>query len=256
MTHKVLGVVPARMGARRFPGKPLHPIKGRTMLDHCYRRATLYPGWDDLVVATCDAEISDYCDQEGIPCVMTSGTHTRALDRVAEAMAVVFPDFTPEDIVVCVQGDEPLLGPDVLAQVIEPLQTEAELDATLLACPIVEEEVFLNPDTVKIIHDLKGNALYSSRSPIPFTHEFSPETGALRIGGIFGFRRAALEQFTDLPESPLEIKESCDSNRLYDNGLTQRVCVMSTRPYFSVDSEADVARVEAALETDSLWGSY
>ena len=126
----------------------------------------------------------------------------------------------------------------------------------MLGVPIVDEALYLNPDIVKIVHDLNGDVMYTSRSPIPYAKEFTPELGAMRVGGIFGFKRNFLKWFTETPESPLEIRESCDSNRVYDNGFKQRLAPVPYRPYFSVDSPEDVALVEAALEDDALWGKY
>lgn len=253
---KTIGIVPARMGAGRFPGKPLHPIAGRSMLEHCVRRARFYGGWDVLAVATCDDEIRDFCDANGFPVVMTADTHTRALDRVAEAAGKCGVDVNDDDIVVCVQGDEPLLGPDVIEAVVGPFAADAEVEATMLAVPIVDEETFLNPDIVKLVHDMKGDVLYTSRAPVPYMKTFRADGGAMRVGGIFGFRWHALKWFTETPESPLEIAEACDSNRVCDNGRRQRIAPIPFRNYQSVDSPADVARVEAMLETDFLWGKY
>ena len=187
---------------------------------------------------------------------MTADSHTRALDRVAEATAKCGLDVAEDDVVVCVQADEPLLGPDVMAAVTGPFEDDASVDGTMLAVPIVEEKLYRNPDIVKIVHDLTGRVLYTSRSPVPYCEEFSPELGAKRVGGIFGFRWHFLKTFTSLPESPLEIKESCDSNRLLDYGYHQRIAPIPYRPYFSVDSPEDVALVENALEDDPLWGTY
>jgi 3-deoxy-manno-octulosonate cytidylyltransferase (CMP-KDO synthetase) len=121
---------------------------------------------------------------------------------------------------------------------------------------IVDEAQFRNPDIVKLVHDRKGDVLYTSRSPIPYCKSFSPALGARRIGGIFAFRWRHLKRFTALPESPLEIAEACDSNRLIDNGLRQRVAPVPYRPYFSVDSPSDLALVEGAIRDDPLWGRY
>jgi 3-deoxy-manno-octulosonate cytidylyltransferase (CMP-KDO synthetase) len=126
----------------------------------------------------------------------------------------------------------------------------------MLAVPIVDQEIFNNPDIVKIAHDIKGNVLYTSRSPIPYCKEFSSETSAKRVGGIFAFRWHFLKWFTELPESPLEISESCDSNRICDNGKFQRIAPIPYRPYYSVDSPQDIAIVEAAMKEDPLWGKY
>lgn len=252
---KTIGIVPARMAATRFPGKPLHPICGRPMLEHCYLRAKMFGGWDVLAVATCDEKIKSFCEEKGFPVIMTSPEHKRALDRVAEAATKCGVDVEDDDIVVCVQGDEPLLGPDVIEAVLAPFD-DIDVNGTMLAVPIHDEETFMNPDMVKLVHDLNGNVLYTSRSPIPYMETFDPKAGAKRVGGIFGFKWHFLKWFTETPESPLEKAEACDSNRICDNGFFQRIAPMTFRPYQSVDSIEDVARVEKAMPGDPLWGKY
>lgn len=253
---RLIGVVPARMAASRFPGKPLHPILGRTMVEHVYERAKLYDRWDDLCLATCDDEIRAFGKAKGYPVVMTADTHTRALDRVAEAVTLLETPAADDDIVVCVQGDEPMLHPDMIAAVVDPIEADTDVQGTILAVHIVDEELYRNPDIVKLVADINGDVLYTSRSPIPYAKEFSPEIGAHRIGGIFGFRNRFLKTFTSMPESPLEVQEACDSNRFLDNGFRQRVAPMPHRPYFSVDSPSDIALVEQNMEADPLWGAY
>lgn len=253
---KTVGVVPARMAASRFPGKPLFKICGRPMVEHVFRRAQLFGAWDGLCLATCDTEIESFGLSQGWPVVMTSDKHTRALDRVAEAAAKCGVTLDDDDLVVCVQGDEPMLHPDMIAAVIRPLEEDAGVLCTVLAMHIVDEDVFRNPDTVKIIHDMKGNVLYTSRSPVPYCKKFSPALGARRIYGIFGFRWHFLRTFTALPASPLEVLESCDSNRIMDHGYRQRIAPYPNRPSFSVDSPEDTARVEAAIRQDEFWGKY
>ena len=252
---KILGFVPARMSASRFPGKPLHNIAGRPLLEHCYLRARLYDRWDKLVITTCDDKIRTFAEDKDYPVIMTSTTHTRALDRVAEA-AEKYGDVEDGDIVVCVQGDEPLLGPDMIEAIIKPFFDDPEVEGTVLSVPILDEEIFFNPDMVKLVHNLKGDVLFTSRAPIPYATSFSPDIGAKRVGGIFGFRWYFLKWFTSLQESPLEISEACDSNRIYDNGRRQRIAPAPIRPYISVDSPEDIARVEAVIENDFLWGQY
>ncbi|GAB6052597.1 3-deoxy-manno-octulosonate cytidylyltransferase [Magnetospira thiophila] len=254
---KTIGVVPARMAASRFPGKPLHPICGRPMLEHCFERSKLFAGWDGLFLATCDIEIKQFAEAKGYPVLMTAATHTRALDRVAEAAANCGLSLDDDDVVVCVQGDEPLLGPDVIEAVLKPFSDDPTVKGTMLAVPIQDEETFLNPDIVKIVSDMAGDVLYTSRAPVPYAKGgFSKDLGAMRVGGIFGFRWHFLRWFTETPESPLEIKESCDSNRICDNGFRQRIAPIPYRPYVSVDSPSDVARVEAVMKQDVWWGRY
>ena len=216
----------------------------------------MFERWDGLYLATCDEEIRAFGEANGFPVLMTATTHVRALDRVAEAAETCGLDLADDDIVVCIQGDEPLLGPDMIEAVIKPFDEDPTVRGTLLAVSIEDEETFLNADTVKIVHDLKGDVLYTSRSPIPYAESFSPELGAKRVGGIFGFRWEFLKWFTATPESPLEAKEACDSNRICDNGFRQRIALAPARPYVSVDSPGDVARVEAFMTEDSLWRKY
>jgi 3-deoxy-manno-octulosonate cytidylyltransferase (CMP-KDO synthetase) len=253
---KILGIVPARMAASRFPGKPLKPILGRPLIEHCFVRARMYPHWDGLYLATCDDPIRDFAASRAFPVVMTGSHHIRALDRVAEAAVNCGLELASDDLVVCVQGDEPLLGPDVIEAVIKPFRQDQGMRATMLAVPIVDEPTFLNPDIVKIVHDLKGNVLYTSRSPVPYCKTFSPDLGAMRVGGIFGFRWELLQWFTQTPESPLERAEACDSNRLCDNGVFQRIAPIPYRPYVSVDSPEDVALVERYMVSDPYWALY
>lgn len=253
---KIIGIVPARMAASRFPGKPMFPLLGRPMVEHCFRRAALFDRWDGLYLATCDREIADFGAAQGFPVVWTKDTHTRALDRVAEAAEKCGQDVADEDVVVCVQGDEPMLRPDMIAAVIKPLEDDPAADGTLLAVHVTDEEMYRNPDIVKVVHDVHGNVLYTSRAPIPYCKRFSAELGARRVGGIFAFRWRFLKVFTAMPESPLEIKEACDSNRICDNGYRQRAALYPATTYFSVDSPADATLVEANLAADPLWGKY
>jgi 3-deoxy-manno-octulosonate cytidylyltransferase (CMP-KDO synthetase) len=255
-SETVVGVVPARMASSRFPGKPLKPILGRPLVEHCFLRAQLAERWDGLYLATCDEEIRAFAEAKGFPVIMTANTHARALDRVAEAARACGLPLGPADIVVCVQADEPLLAPDMIDAVLRPFAEDPTVEGTMLAVPIVDEETFRNPDIVKIVHDLKGDVLYTSRSPIPYCRTFTPALGAKRVGGIFGFRLRFLEWFAGAPESPLEVAEACDSNRILDNGFRQRIAPVPWRPYVSVDSPADVAKAEAAMRDDPLWGRY
>ena len=160
------------------------------------------------------------------------------------------------DVVVCVQGDEPMLHPDMIAASVRPLQEDPSVPCTVLAAEIIHEKQFINPDTVKIIHDIKGDVLYTSRSPVPYCKKFTPELGARRIYGIFAFRWYFLKVFTGMPESPLELLESCDSNRILDNGYRQRIAPYLFTPSYSVDSPTDIMLVESAMQSDPLWGKY
>jgi len=253
---KIIGVIPVRMGSSRFPGKPLFRIAGMTMLEHVWHRAKMYHDWDELFLATCDDEIKEFADSKNIPCIMTSNKHERALDRVAEAVEKSDFIINGNDIVLNVQGDEPMIRPDMITATVRPMLNDAEVNGVVLSMPITDEEQFNDPNTLKIIHNIKGDILYTSRAPIPYCEEWSPNIGAKRIYGIFGFRWNFLQKFTHTPESPLEIVESCDSNRLYDNGLTQRVAFYPYIDSFAVDTPEDAAKVEKYIKNDPYWVKY
>mgnify|MGYP003956619527 CR=1 FL=1 len=245
------------MGASRFPGKPLHPILGRPMIEHVFERARRFGRWDYLGICTCDEEIKAFAEDRSYPVIMTSDSHTRALDRVSEAVQKCGLDVAEDDIVLNVQGDEPMMHPDMIAATIKPMEDRKDIHATMLAMEIVYEEQFLNPDILKIIHDLDNRVLYTSRAPIPYRKSGTFAPGHVRrIYGIFGFRWHFLKLFASLAESPLELKEACDSNRLYDNGYHQYIAPYPFQPSFSVDSLADIEAVEAHMEQDALWGKY
>ena len=253
---KIIGIIPARMGATRFPGKPLAKIHGMTMIEHVYRRALMYNRWDLLALSTCDNEIKDFAESINIPVIMTSNSHVRALDRVCEAVENSKIDINDNDIVLNVQGDEPMVRPSMIEATIQPLIDDIEVGGTILGLPIIEESQFYDPNILKIVHNLKNDILYTSRSPVPYCKKFSSKIGVHRIYGLFGFRWHYLKKFTALHESPLEINESCDSNRLYDNGLTQRIAKHSYIDSFSVDSPDDLKKVEKYILQDDLYQQY
>jgi len=253
---KVIGLIPARMASSRFPGKPMFNIFNRPMVEHVYRRADLYKGWTHLGLATCDKAIEDFGKSKDWKVLMTSDKHTRCLDRIAEAAPMLVPDIDDNDIVVCVQGDEPMLHPEMIEATIKPLLDDKDVHCTVLAMDIIEESEYLHRDVVKIVHNLKGDVLYTSRSPIPHADVFSPSIGAKRIYGIFGFRWHRLKTFTSLSESPLEIQESCDSNRFFDNDYKQRIASFRYVPSFAVDNPNDIQKVEGSMRSDPYWGKY
>ena len=256
---KIIGVVPARMGSSRFPGKPLYPIFGRPMVEHVFERAKLYKNWNHLCLATCDKEIEEFGKSKNWPVIMTSDSHTRCLDRVAEAIEKCGQDVVDNDIIVCVQGDEPMLHPDMIDAVVKPILNNPEVVCTVLGMNIIDDAQFRDPNTVKIIHDIAGNVLYTSRAPIPYCKTLTPEVGARRIYGIFAFKWHALKQFNQMQESPLELVESCDSNRICDNAYHAFKQTVAPYPYahsFSVDSPSDIHLVEGKMKEDVLWGKY
>lgn len=253
---KVFGFIPVRMGSSRFPGKPLVLIHQYTMLEHVWHRAAMYSHWAGLFVCTCDEEIQLFCHNKNIPVVMTADTHDRALDRVAEAAKNCPTKIDDGDIVVCIQGDEPMMQPDMIDAVCKPFGEDASVESTVLSMHIVSEDVYRSPDAVKLVADIYGDVLYNSRAPIPHCNEFSEDIGARRIYGIFGFLRYHLEQFTKTESTSLELLESCDSNRICGSGIKQRIAPYPYIPSFSVDRAVDRELVEREIVNDSLWGKY
>lgn len=254
---KIIGVVPARMSASRFPGKPLHKILGMPMIEHVYKRAAMYSKWDSLVVATCDKEIEQFAVIKKMPVIMTGDHHTRALDRVAEAVELMGPSVSDDDIIVCVQGDEPMLHPDMIDAVIAALIEDKQQAGAILSMHITEESIWLNPDTVKVIHNANGEVLYTSRAPVPYSKKpFSPNLMARRIYGIFSFRWKYLKAFTTHAETRLEQLEACDSNRILDMKFRQCIAPYPYLPSYSVDSLSDISLVEQHMANDDLWKIY
>ena len=253
---KIIGVIPARMAASRFPGKPLYKIHGKAMIEHVFLRANLYKDWDRLVVATCDEEIKNFSESKNFPVVMTGDHHTRALDRVAEAVENL-SGTADDDIIICVQGDEPMMRPDMMDAVVAPLLADETIPCTVLAMHITDHELWLNPDTVKIIHNDKGEVLYTSRSPIPFCKgEFSEDLMARRIYGILAFRWKYLKEFTANNETRLELLEACDSNRILDMHFTQHIAPYPSIQSFSVDSPSDIELVKSHILDDGITSLY
>jgi len=248
-----IGIVPARMKASRFPGKPLAKILGKPMLHHVMNRANLYPNWDKLVLATEDKEILNWAEEDGWDCYMTSDTHVRCLDRVAEAASLAVGDIKDDDLIVCVQGDEPILHPDMIEKVIDAAILDPEAPCSVLCIEIKDEEQYRNKDIVKVVHDTNNNVLYTSRAPIPYSVKFTEQLNAKRIGGIFAFKWWFLKQYAKMSPAPLELIEACDSNRICGSGFKQKVADIEYRPCFSVDSPEDIKLVEKHMADDKYY---
>lgn len=254
---KTIGIIPARMAASRFPGKPMYPILGRPMVEHVFLRAKMYAGWDRLALATCDQEIERFAKSKGVPTIMTGDHHARALDRVAEAVERLGEPVAEDDIIVCVQGDEPMMRPDMIDAVLAPLLKDPGIPGTILAMHLTDESIWRNPDTVKIVHSESGEVLYTSRAAVPYCKgAFTAAHMARRIYGIFGFRWRYLKAFTAHAETRLERLESCDSNRILDMPFRQHIAPYPNIESFSVDSPTDIVLVEKHMISDQIWARY
>lgn len=244
MTHtRTTVVIPARMASSRFPGKPLVPILGLPMVEHVRRRALLAAGVDEVVVATCDRSIFDAVTAVGGRAVMTADTHERCTDRVEEAMRSL-----QGEIVVMVQGDEPLLVPEAVERVAAPIRERAEVVCTNLLSPLEGDADLANPNIVKAVCAQDGRLLFLSRAPIPFYRKRT-DCPVFRQTGIMAFRADLLRRFSALPETPFERAESVDMLRLLEHGLPIHSVVVDY-PTVGVDRPEDVPTVEDWLRAN------
>ena len=238
-------VIPSRYESSRFPGKPLALIAGRPMIEHVYRRAARARAVSRVIVATDDERIAAAVRAFGGEAMMTSAAHQTGTDRLAEVAAGL-----DCDIVVNVQGDEPLVAPAMIDQAIAPLAADPELKMTSLRTRLTGAHEYLDPNVVKVVVDRRDVALYFSRAPIPHLRE--PEPGAAlppaawRHIGLYAYRRAFLGVFTGLPPTPLEQAERLEQLRALEHGY--RIVVPETaHRSVGVDTPADLAEVEALV---------
>ena len=238
-------VVPARMASSRYPGKPLVPILGVPLVEHVRRRAMLARGAGRVVVATCDESIREAVVTAGGEAVMTADTHERCTDRVEEAMR-----HLDGDIVVMVQGDEPLLIPEAVSRIAQPLLDRAEVVCTNLLSPLESDADLANPNIVKAVCDRQGRVMFLSRAPIPFYRQ-RVKCPVYRQTGIMAFRTSLLRTFAVLPETPFEKAEAIDMLRLLEHGYPIHGVVVDY-PTLGVDRPEDVPAVERRLRDDAV----
>jgi 3-deoxy-manno-octulosonate cytidylyltransferase (CMP-KDO synthetase) len=243
---KVLALIPARMGSSRFPGKPMACILGKPMIGHVYERVSRSPMLALTAVATCDEEILEYITSIGGVGVMTGSHHERASDRCAEALLKLEQiNDTRYDIVVMVQGDEPMTHPDMIAEAVRPMQDDPELKVVNLLGEIADAAEFEDRNCIKVVCDLHRNALYFSREPIPTRSKVANIPMGKQVC-VIPFRRDFLLDYTRMVPTPLEITESVDMMRVLEHGLKVRM-VPTAHDSKSVDTPADLVRVEQLM---------
>lgn len=243
----ILALIPARMGSSRFPGKPMAPILGKPMIGHVYERVAKSPMLTLTAVATCDKEIFDYVESIGGVAVMTGAEHERASDRCAEALVTLERTYnTRYDVVVMVQGDEPMTHPDMIAEAVQPLIDHPEVQVVNLLGKIKDAAEFEDRNCIKVVCDLHSNALYFSREPIP-TRGKADHIPMGKQVCIIPFRREFLLEYTRLAPTPLEIAESVDMMRVLEHGM--RVRMAPTRhDTQAVDTPEDLKKVERLMQ--------
>jgi len=244
------------MASSRFPGKPLAKIHDVPMVGHCYFRSKMCRLLDEVYVATCDQVVCDYMAAIGGPAIMTANTHERASDRAAEAMLKAeAASGKKTDIVVMIQGDEPMLTPEMLAQAIEPMCNDPSIQVLNLMGEISTREEHDDPNEVKVVVDGKNDAIYFSREPIPSWKKGAKNVPMKKQICIIPFRRDFLLKFNELPQTPLEIIESVDMLRVIEHGYKVRMVPTAIDTY-SVDTPEDLQDVEEAMRGDPLLLQY
>jgi len=251
-----IAIIPARMASTRFPGKPMAPIHGIPMIGHCYYRSKMSRFLDDVYIATCDEEIKQFAETINAPCVMTSPKHERASDRIAEAMLKLEKQYqTRHDIVVLIQGDEPMLQPEMVDKLIDALESDPTVQVSNGYAPICCIGEFLDPNEVKVVLDNNSDAIYFSREPVPSRKKWEGNIPMFRQVCIIPFRRDYLLQFNSTPQTPLEKIESIDMLRIIETGGKIRMVLMETET-FSVDTPEDLQKVIQAMVNDKLISKY
>ncbi len=247
---KVGGIIPARYGSTRLPGKALAPILGKFMIQRVYERVCAASVLDLVFIATDDGRIVDAVKAFGGNAIMTAPDHASGTDRVAEAARTL--EF---DIVVNIQGDQPFIDPVMIDEAVAPLLDDPDLPMATLMHPIAKEEDLEDPGVVKTAVALNGDALYFSRSLIPYPREDFPHNVYEHVG-LYVYRRDFLEVLAKLPPTPLEQIESLEQLRVLEHGYRLRVveskCSDHAFSGFSVDTAEDIKKAEMLLKERGL----
>jgi 3-deoxy-manno-octulosonate cytidylyltransferase (CMP-KDO synthetase) len=253
---KIIGIIPARLASSRLPQKPLANILGMPMIGHVYHRSKLCNTLDEVYVATCDKEIYEYINSIGGKAVMTSDKHERASDRTAEALLKIELETNSTiDIVVMIQGDEPMVTPEMINDSIVPLLNDRSIKITNLMAKMNSIQEHEDPAEVKVVVDKNNFAIYFSREPIPSRKKGVDNVPMLKQVCIIPFYRDFLLEYNEMEQTPLEIIESVDMNRLLENGIKIKMVFTETETY-SVDTPLDLENVNKKMSNDMLLKSY
>lgn len=239
---RTVGVIPARFASTRFPGKMLAPLAGVPLVVHTYRNALQSGLFDELIVATDHPDIARAVEGAGGHALMTCTSHPSGTDRVLEASEQL--RLSDQDIVVNIQGDEPLVAQTTLSQIIERLQAEKALGMATAATVITDEERLGDPHTVKVVISQQGRALYFSRSPIPYPRRSSQRY--LQHVGVYAFRRAFLSVYQTLPTTPLQQAEDLEQLKVLEHGYPIGVAIVAEASH-GIDTPQDLKNMERTL---------
>jgi 3-deoxy-manno-octulosonate cytidylyltransferase (CMP-KDO synthetase) len=252
----IIGIIPARMASSRFPNKPMADILGMPMIGHCYKRSEMSSLLNDVYVATCDKEIFDYIEGVGGKAVMTADTHERASDRTAEALLKIEKVTGKKvDIVVMLQGDEPMITSGMIQAAVQPLLDSKEVKISNLYATIKTIEEFEDPNEVKVVIDKNEFALYFSREPIPSRKKGILNVPMYKQVCIIPFERDFLLEYNNIEQTQLEIIESVDMMRILENGMKVKM-IYTEQESYAVDTQEDLDNVVEKMKTDSLISNY
>ncbi|HET9387563.1 MAG TPA: 3-deoxy-manno-octulosonate cytidylyltransferase [Gemmatimonadales bacterium] len=239
---RAVAVIPARMAASRFPGKPLATLLGAPMVEHVYRRAAMCRELDAVYVATCDTDIQTIVEGFGGHVIMTAASHMRASDRTAEAARML-----DAEIIVMIQGDEPMILPTMIVDAMAPLLESQSVGCANLVKRITRRQEYEDPNTIKVVRNLRGDAMYFSRAPIPaVAFDDVASLPVFKQVCVIPFRRDFLLEYATLPSTPLEQQESIDMLRILEHGGRVRLVETDVDTH-AVDTPDDLAIVEARM---------
>ena len=252
--EKVTAIIPARYGSTRFPGKPLALINGLPMIQHVCQRVASATMVDRVIVATDDVRIAAVVEGFGGEVMLTRGDHPTGTDRLAEVAEKI-----EAELIVNVQGDEPLIDPRMVDQVIVPLLEDRQIQMGTLASRIDQVDDFYNPNVVKVVRKQSGMALYFSRAPIPSPRDLDsdqlaealPQLGLLRHIGLYVYRRELLLEYPGWSKTPLEKLENLEQLRALERGIDLYVAVTEFACH-GVDTPADLKRVSQLMSVENL----
>lgn len=242
---KTVVLIPARLAATRLPDKPLAEIAGKAMIQHVWERSRQAQGIDGVFVATPDARIAEVVTSFGGEAILTRADHQTGTDRLAEAVGKL-PDSV--EVIVNVQGDEPRIDPRTIEAVAAPLLADASLAMASVCCPLPVERLS-DPNAVKVITAINGDALYFSRSPIPYVRDASIGVVPKLHVGMYAYRKEFLLAFPTLPRTPLEQTESLEQLRALETGYRIRMIEIERAPS-AVDTPEDLERVRGLFAVD------
>lgn len=252
----IIGIIPARLASSRFPNKPMADILGMPMIGHCYIRSKMCSTLDEVYVATCDQEIYGYIKGIGGKPIMTAHTHERASDRTAEALEKI-EAMTGEkvDIVVMLQGDEPMVTPGMIEDAIQPLLDDHSIKISNLMAEMSSATEHEDPNEVKVVVDKFNFALYFSREPIPSRKKGASNFRMLKQVCVIPFERDFLLEYNSMQQTPLEIVESVDMMRILENGMKVKM-VFTNENTYAVDTQEDLDNVLERMRSDALIKEY